>query len=84
METSVSHTVIYMLDNNLLLIVKQFKADVSEMVDKMMNCDLDKKSRFPPEQKCIVGTSNLQSVFSPTKHGSKDELIHLLMSERTR
>lgn len=60
-----SHTVIYMLDKNLLLIVEQFKADASKMVDKMPNHDLDKKSRFLPEQKCILRTSNLQSVFSP-------------------
>lgn len=60
-----SHTVIYMLDNNPLLIVEQFKADVSEMVDKNLKCNLDKKSRFLPEQMCIVRTSNIQSVFSP-------------------
>lgn len=65
METGVSHTVIYMLDNNLLLIVKQFKADMSKMVDKMLKHDLDKKSCFLPEQKCIARTSN-QSVFFPT------------------
>lgn len=44
-----SHTVMYMLDNNLLLIVKQFEADVSKMVVMMLNDELDEKSRFRPE-----------------------------------
>lgn len=67
-----SHSVIYML-GNLLLIVKQFKADVSKMVDKMPKHDLDKRSRFLPKQKCRVLEHQIFKVFFfPTKHSSKD------------
>lgn len=60
-----SHTVIYM-PGNLLLIVKQFKADVSKMVDKMPKHDLDKK--YASLQSKNVECWNIKSLkvfFSP-------------------